>query len=129
MIIIRNDVTHHHCRMMCLDPFVYPLLETVSDCLLGWDGYDTCYTERYMGTPKSNEKGHGINSSNIEARVEDVETYILVFVFDPFSIVPCSASKALSETDRLQEQFRDGTCPILRNKTQHDMSTVCSEGR
>lgn len=24
-----------------------------------------------MGTPKSNEKGHGINSSNIEARVED----------------------------------------------------------
>ncbi len=23
-----------------------------------WDGYDTCYTERYMGTPESNPKGY-----------------------------------------------------------------------
>lgn len=23
-----------------------------------WDGYDTCYTERYMGTPKSNPEGY-----------------------------------------------------------------------
>ncbi len=23
-----------------------------------WDGYDTCYTERYMGTPASNPKGY-----------------------------------------------------------------------
>lgn len=27
-----------------------------------WDGYDTCYTERYMGTPKSNEKGYKSSS-------------------------------------------------------------------
>jgi dipeptidyl-peptidase-4 len=23
-----------------------------------WDGYDTCYTERYMGTPQSNPEGY-----------------------------------------------------------------------
>mmetsp|Transcript_132123 Transcript_132123/g.313181 ORF Transcript_132123/g.313181 Transcript_132123/m.313181 type:complete len:842 (-) Transcript_132123:51-2576(-) len=27
-----------------------------------WDGYDTCYTERYMGTPQSNEKGYKSSS-------------------------------------------------------------------
>lgn len=27
-----------------------------------WDGYDTCYTERYMGTPSSNEKGYKTSS-------------------------------------------------------------------
>ena len=23
-----------------------------------WDGYDTCYTERYMGTPANNPEGY-----------------------------------------------------------------------
>lgn len=27
-----------------------------------WDGYDTCYTERYMGTPQNNSKGYEISS-------------------------------------------------------------------
>lgn len=27
-----------------------------------WDGYDTCYTERYMGTPQSNPDGYKISS-------------------------------------------------------------------
>lgn len=27
-----------------------------------WDGYDTCYTERYMGTPQSNPKGYEVSS-------------------------------------------------------------------
>jgi len=27
-----------------------------------WDGYDTCYTERYMGMPSSNEKGYKTSS-------------------------------------------------------------------
>jgi len=27
-----------------------------------WDGYDTCYTERYMGTPESNPKGYKTSS-------------------------------------------------------------------
>lgn len=27
-----------------------------------WDGYDTCYTERYMGTPESNPKGYETSS-------------------------------------------------------------------
>lgn len=27
-----------------------------------WDGYDTCYTERYMGLPKSNPDGYRVSS-------------------------------------------------------------------
>lgn len=27
-----------------------------------WDGYDTCYTERYMGTPQSNPDGYATSS-------------------------------------------------------------------
>ena len=27
-----------------------------------WDGYDTCYTERYMGTPQSNPTGYETSS-------------------------------------------------------------------
>merc|ERR1712217_883061 len=27
-----------------------------------WDGYDTCYTERYMGTPEGNPKGYKTSS-------------------------------------------------------------------
>lgn len=27
-----------------------------------WDGYDTCYTERYMGTPESNIDGYAMSS-------------------------------------------------------------------
>ena len=28
-----------------------------------WDGYDTHYTERYMGTPQSNPDGYAISSA------------------------------------------------------------------
>jgi dipeptidyl-peptidase-4 len=31
-----------------------------------WDGYDTCYTERYMGTPSDNPTGYR-NSSVLHA--------------------------------------------------------------
>ena len=27
-----------------------------------WDGYDTCYTERYMGTPQNNPEGYKASS-------------------------------------------------------------------
>jgi dipeptidyl-peptidase-4 len=27
-----------------------------------WDGYDTCYTERYMGTPEGNPEGYKSSS-------------------------------------------------------------------
>ena len=32
-----------------------------------WDGYDTCYTERYMGTPANNPEGYR-DSSVLTAR-------------------------------------------------------------
>jgi dipeptidyl-peptidase-4 len=41
-----------------------------------WDGYDTCYTERYMGTPKNNPKGY--KESSVLTRVADIKGDLLV---------------------------------------------------
>lgn len=41
-----------------------------------WDGYDTCYTERYMGTPKSNEKGY--QSSSVMEHVSSMKGDLLL---------------------------------------------------
>ncbi len=42
--------------------------------VVDWDGYDTCYTERYMGTPQSNPAGYAASSvlnhvSNIKGKL------------------------------------------------------------
>lgn len=41
-----------------------------------WDGYDTCYTERYMGTPQSNPEGYAISS--IFHHVDKIEGKLLL---------------------------------------------------
>ena len=41
-----------------------------------WDGYDTHYTERYMGTPESNPAGYAI--SNVMAHVDKIEGQLLL---------------------------------------------------
>ncbi len=41
-----------------------------------WDGYDTHYTERYMGTPQENP--HGYEMSSVMAHVEDIEGKLLL---------------------------------------------------
>ena len=41
-----------------------------------WDGYDTAYTERYMGTPKDNPKGY--EASSVLNRVADLRGDLLV---------------------------------------------------
>ena len=41
-----------------------------------WDGYDTHYTERYMGTPQSNPEGYAV--SNVMARVDKMQGKLLL---------------------------------------------------
>ncbi len=41
-----------------------------------WDGYDTHYTERYMGTPQSNPKGY--ESSSVLSHVGEIRGELLV---------------------------------------------------
>ncbi|MCA9928912.1 MAG: S9 family peptidase, partial [Anaerolineales bacterium] len=41
-----------------------------------WDGYDTGYTERYMGTPQTNPAGYEI--SNVMAHVDKIEGKLLL---------------------------------------------------
>ena len=41
-----------------------------------WDGYDTCYTERYMGTPQSNPGGY--NRSEVMPYVDKIDGSLLL---------------------------------------------------
>jgi len=41
-----------------------------------WDGYDTCYTERYMGTPQSNPNGYKVSS--VMAHVDKLKGDLLL---------------------------------------------------
>jgi len=73
-----------------------------------WDGYDTCYTERYMGTPRNNEAGyqessalphvgsmkgalmviHGMLDENVHFRHTARLTTALITGSKPFSLLP-----------------------------------------
>ncbi len=44
--------------------------------VIHWDGYDTHYTERYMGTPQSNPAGYAI--SNVMAHVDKITGKLLL---------------------------------------------------
>ena len=41
-----------------------------------WDGYDTHYTERYMGLPQSNEKGYEVSA--VQAHVENMTGHLML---------------------------------------------------
>lgn len=41
-----------------------------------WDGYDTCYTERYMGTPENNPDGY--ERSSVSAHVDSMSGSLLL---------------------------------------------------
>jgi len=41
-----------------------------------WDGYDTCYTERYMGTPSNNPSGY--RNSSVLTRVDRLKGDLLI---------------------------------------------------
>jgi dipeptidyl-peptidase-4 len=46
---------------LCRAPEVFKVALAASP-VTDWDGYDTCYTERYMGTPQYNPKGYEVSS-------------------------------------------------------------------
>merc|ERR1712039_906899 len=41
-----------------------------------WDGYDTCYTERYMGTPQNNPDGY--QRSSVMAHIDKLQGALLL---------------------------------------------------
>jgi dipeptidyl-peptidase-4 len=41
-----------------------------------WDGYDTCYTERYMGTPANNPGGY--RDSSVLGRADNLRGSLLI---------------------------------------------------
>jgi dipeptidyl-peptidase-4 len=87
-----------------------------------WDGYDTCYTERYMGTPQDNPEGykrssvlgsadklkgkllviHGLLDENVHFRHSARLTNALVTAGKPFEFLPLPDSRhgSRKEADR-----------------------------
>jgi dipeptidyl-peptidase-4 len=104
-----------------------------------WDGYDTCYTERYMSTPEKNPEGykrssvlsgvdrltgklliiHGLIDENVHFRHTARLVGALVAAGKPFEIVPMpeerhSSRKAKNRTyevDRLARFFETALGP------------------
>ncbi len=96
-----------------------------------WDGYDTCYTERYMGTPSSNPNGyrdssvltqvaklhgdllliHGMLDENVHFRHSARLTTALIGASKPFRFLPLPDERHSSrkEGDRkyVAEQIAD----------------------
>jgi dipeptidyl-peptidase-4 len=62
-------------RSMLLAPEVFKAGVAIAP-VTDWDGYDTGYTERYMGTPKTNPSGY--KASSVLARVESLNGKLLV---------------------------------------------------
>jgi len=84
-----------------------------------WDGYDTCYTERYMGTPANNAEGyrrssvlphveslkgellviHGMLDENVHFRHTARLTTALITASRPFSLLPLPDERHSSRRD------------------------------
>jgi dipeptidyl-peptidase-4 len=62
-------------RSMLLAPHIFKAGVSIAP-VTDWDGYDTGYTERYMGTPKSNPDGY--KASSVLNRVESLNGRLLI---------------------------------------------------
>ena len=62
-------------RCLMLAPEVFKTGVSVAP-VTDWDGYDTCYTERYMGTPANNPSGY--HEASALTKVEKLEGNLLV---------------------------------------------------
>jgi dipeptidyl-peptidase-4 len=107
-----------------------------------WDGYDTCYTERYMGLPDKNSEGykrssvlyavdrlqgkllimHGLIDENVHFRHTARLVATLVAAGKPFEILPMPEERHSSrkpanrthEVERLTAFFRGALRPDLQ---------------
>ena len=62
-------------RCLALAPDVFRAGVAVAP-VTEWDGYDTCYTERYMGTPSDNADGY--RRASVLTRAADLRGHLLV---------------------------------------------------
>lgn len=62
-------------RCLALAPDVFKAGVSVAP-VTDWDGYDTCYTERYMGTPKNNPEGY--KAASVLTRAGDIKGGLLL---------------------------------------------------
>ena len=60
---------------LCLAPQVFSVAVAGAP-VTHWDGYDTHYTERYMGNPDTNS--HGYDKSSVMAHVESIQGKLLL---------------------------------------------------
>ena len=85
-----------------------------------WDGYDTCYTERFMGTPRDNPEGyrdssvltradrlqgalliiHGMLDENVHFRHTARLTTALIAADRPFALLPLRPTRATRRAAR-----------------------------
>ena len=107
--------------------------------VVDWDGYDTCYTERYMGTPENNKEGyqdssvlshvsrlqgrlmlvHGMIDENVHFRHTVRLVTALIAANKPFEMLPLPSERhsARCAADRAYEA-RQGR--ILRPHPWHE---------
>ncbi|MBX6315346.1 MAG: S9 family peptidase [Isosphaeraceae bacterium] len=112
-----------------------------------WDGYDTCYTERYMGTPADNPQGyeassvltrvgrlrgdllviHGLLDENVHFRHTARLAGALIAASKPYQLLPLPEARHSSrrqedrkyEIDRIVEFFEKALSPTAaRHRTQ-----------
>jgi dipeptidyl-peptidase-4 len=108
-------------RCLTLAPEVFKAGVSVAP-VTDWDGYDTCYTERYMGTPAGNPEGyressvlthagklrghllviHGMLDENVHFRHTARLTTSLITAARPFALLPLPDERHSSrrEADR-----------------------------
>ena len=101
-----------------------------------WDGYDTCYTERYMGTPRDNAKGyeaasvlpragdlagdlllvHGLLDENVHYRHTARLTDALVLAGKPFEVLPLPDSRHGIRRESDKKYVTERTARFFRAK-------------
>jgi dipeptidyl-peptidase-4 len=112
-----------------------------------WDGYDTCYTERYMGTPANNPEGyrgssvlthveslrgtllvvHGMLDENVHFRHSARLVTALIGASKPFELVPLPDERHSSRreadrrylAERLAGFFEEALGPSMRQPAPH----------
>ncbi len=62
-------------RCLALAPEVFKAGVAIAP-VTSWDGYDTCYTERYMGTPANNAAGY--NAASVLTHVDTIRGRLLL---------------------------------------------------
>ena len=111
-----------------------------------WDGYDTGYTERYMGTPASNPEGyrrssvlphvnklrgellliHGMLDENVHFRHTARLVTALITASKPFALLPLPDERHSSRRDARSEVCGRADLGLLREGPQPSATMIVS---